>query len=89
MTKNEFEALIMDEVSDSEYETIEYVYTWHPAIDEVKSKAQIARLYTDYGMTVIKDMLPRTRSMEALDRQLREAQKVVADIQKQIDELRR
>jgi hypothetical protein len=57
MMKNEFEDHIGHAVSDEEYSTIEYVHTWHPAISETEGKAQIAKLYTDYGMTVIEDMV--------------------------------
>lgn len=38
MMKNEFEKLIGKTVSDEEYSTIEYVYTWHPAIADVGGK---------------------------------------------------
>ena len=88
MMKNEFEKLISKMVSDEEYGTIEYVYTWHPAIRETEGKAQIARLYTDYGMTVIEDMVERAGKMETAERDLRVARTNVAIIQNRIRELR-
>lgn len=88
MMKNEFEKLIGKTVGEEEYSTIEYVYTWHPAISETEGKAQIARLYTDYGMTVIEDMVERAGKMETAERDLRVARTNVAIIQNRIRELR-
>ena len=45
-------------ISDSDYEIIETVYAFHPAISDVRGKEQIAWLYTTLGMAVINDMLP-------------------------------
>lgn len=86
--KNEFEKLIGKTVSDEEYGTIEYVYTYHPAISETEGKDQIARLYTDYGMTVIEDMVERAGKMEMAERDLRVARTNVAIIQNRIKALR-
>ena len=88
MMKNEFEKLIGKTVSDEEYGTIEYVYTYHPAISETEGKAQIARLYTDYGMTVIEDMMERAGKMEKLDGELRAAQRQVDIVRGRIKALR-
>jgi len=88
MMKKEFEKFIGKMVSDEEYGTIEYVYTWHPAISETEGKAQIARLYTDYGMTVIEDMVERAGKMEKLEEELRVANSHVAIIQDRIKMLR-
>lgn len=85
MFKSEFENLVGHPVrSDEEYSTIEYVYTWHPAIRDVGGKAQIARLYTDYGMTIIEDMVERAGKMEKLDRELQAALRQVTIIQDRI-----
>lgn len=88
MMKSEFEKLAGKQVSDEEYSTIEYVYTWHPAIDEMKGKSQIADLYTYYGMTVIEDMVERAGKMEKLDRELQAAQRQITNIQDRIKALR-
>ena len=85
MFKSEFENLVGHPVkSDEEYSTIEYVYTWHPAIGDVNGKVQIAKLYTDYGMTIIEDMVERARKMEKLDGELQAARGQVAIIQDRI-----
>jgi len=88
MMKNEFEKLIGKAVSDEEYGNIEYVYDWHPAIRETGGKGQIARLYTEYGMTVIEDMVERAGKMEDLDKDLRRAQAQLTAIQDRIKMLR-
>lgn len=38
MMKHEFEERVGGEISDQNYEIIETVYTWHPAINEVGGK---------------------------------------------------
>jgi hypothetical protein len=70
MMKHEFEDLIGNPINDEEYDTIEYVYTWYPAISEIDGKAQIAKLYTDFGMPIIEDMVGRAGKMEKAERDL-------------------
>lgn len=58
MTKQEFKNLTNREFTDKEYEAIETVYTFHPAISETEGKKQIASLYDTFGFRIIADMLP-------------------------------
>lgn len=59
MMKEEFESRINGQVSNEDYDVIEYVYTWHPFIDPVKGKDQMASLYNmPCGMEFIMKMLP-------------------------------
>ena len=88
MMKPEFEAFIGKPVSDEEYSTIEYVYTWYPTINETEGKAQIAKLYTDFGMPLIEDMVERAGQMEKLDSDLKSAQRQVTIVQDRIKQLR-
>ena len=88
MTKQEFEKLIKNPVSDEEYSTIEYVYTWYPTISETEGKAQIARLYTDFGMPIIEDMVARAGKMEKLDKELHVARRQVTIVQDRINQLK-
>lgn len=44
-------------VTDVEWSNIEYVYNWHPSIDAVRGKEQIAYLYAEFGMAIINDMM--------------------------------
>ena len=88
MMKPEFEALIGKPVSDEEYSTIEYVYTWYPTISETEGKAQIAKLYTDFGMPLIEDMVERAGQMEKLETELGVARNQVTIVQDRIKQLR-
>ena len=44
MTREEFNSRASLPVSAEQYQTIEYVYQYHPVIDAVKGKDQIAQL---------------------------------------------
>lgn len=60
-------------ISDSDYEIIEIVYAFHPAISEVRGKEQIALIYITFGMTVINDMLPRAIKARELENKISQA----------------
>lgn len=82
MMKNEFEKLIGKEVSSSEYETIEMVYTFHPSISNTKGKQQIADLYKIGGMPLMKNMLETAEIMKGLEdeeREIKAALQKIAD----------
>ena len=81
MQKQEFEQLIQTTISDEEYRIIEKVYVWHPAISNMEGKNQIADLYRDGGMAVIKNMEETADTMIELDRQEQ-------DIRKQLEGIR-
>ena len=90
MTKQEFESRLDDgkTVTGGQYKVIEYVYMYHPAIDAVHGKDQIAYLYNKFGMTVINDMLSRARRGEQLEKDLLEARKRLDDIKREISILK-
>ncbi|GLB30972.1 hypothetical protein LAD12857_28950 [Lacrimispora amygdalina] len=88
MMKQEFEKLIHAEVSDEEYSTIEYVYTWYPTISETRGKDQIADLYVSFGMPIIEDMVERAGQMENLDKDLKRVQAQLTAVQERIKMLR-
>lgn len=50
-------------------------------------KDEVAELYKSFGMTVFHDMLPRAKKAHELDDLLRKAQREVAKIQEEIEEL--
>lgn len=56
MMKEEFENLIGKTISKNEYDIIEFVYMWHPAINDVNGKQQMADIYKQYGMSLIRNM---------------------------------
>lgn len=58
MTREEFNERVSKPVTVLEYKTIEFVYNYHPAIDNINGKNQIVMIYENGGMQVIKDMCP-------------------------------
>lgn len=64
MTRQEFEERTVITVTDEEWSKIQFVYTWHPSIDEVKGKDQIAMLVDTFGIRIIEDMLPTAQRAE-------------------------
>ena len=74
MMIDEFEKLIGKTVKAEEYKVIELVYTWHPAISNTTGKKQMADLYTNFGMSVIKGMVPVAQKMSEIDMERRKLQ---------------
>lgn len=85
MMKHEFEERVGVEISDQNYEIIETVYTWHPAINEVGGKDQIATLYETGGMPLIKSMLEAANIMMDLDKERRQAMRRMEEIRRRIE----
>lgn len=71
MMKSEFEDLIHGSVTDEEYELIETVYMWHPAIRNTSGKEEVAELYLNFGMVIFKDMYPRAMKLKEIDEEIR------------------
>lgn len=69
MNKEEFEQRIGGSVSDRDYAVIDKVYTWHPAIDDVTGKEQIATLYKAGGMLVIRNMEEMADTLISLEKE--------------------
>ncbi len=88
MTKTEFEERIGKTVSESDYKAIETVYTFHPAIDNIRGKDQIATIYSTAGITVIYDMLERAEMARDLERQIGEARDALTILEAKYNELR-
>ena len=76
------------EISSEEYRTIEMVYTYHPAIDCVGGKIQIATLYAYGGMGVIRNMVPTAIKAREIEEQIREVQAKKCNLLAQLDELK-
>jgi len=70
MMKHEFEALIGKKIDGHEYDIIQTVYQWHPAISNTDGKRQIADLYLSLGMLVIVDMLERAQKIGLLEQKI-------------------
>lgn len=74
MMIEEFEKLVGKTVKKEEYKVIELVYTWHPAISNTTGKKQMAYLYINFGISVIKGMVPVAQKMYEIDKERRELQ---------------
>lgn len=71
MMKSEFEDLIHGSVTDEEYELIEAVYMWHPAIRNTSGKEEVAELYKSFGLIIFKDMYPRAMKLKEINEEIR------------------
>lgn len=97
MLRTEFENILiqlddtvnLSSITDSDYSMIELVYMYHPSIKSDNSKLQIAHLYLDYGMTVIYDMVPRSKLLESKEKELNSAIAQVARIKEEIGDIKR
>jgi hypothetical protein len=58
MMQSEFEKLIGDRCY--EYNTVEFVYSWHPSINNTDGKKQISETYQRGGISAIKKMVPES-----------------------------
>lgn len=70
-----------------QYEEIQYVYTWHPAIDEVTGKDQIARLWDIGGIRLIRDMKSTAEKAQALEHQIAVAEAKVQKLRSALMDL--
>lgn len=68
--------------TDKQYADIEYVYTWHPSIDEVEGKDQIAKLWDIGGIRIIMDMKPTAEKAQALEHKIAIAEAQVQKLRK-------
>lgn len=74
MQKEEFEDLVGLALSDRDYEIIETVYLYHPAIRDVSGVEEVAELYKSFGMTIFCDLFGRAKKNQDLENQLRHTQ---------------
>ena len=86
MTKSEFEYLIHGSVTDVEYQLIEEVYMWHPAIRNESGKEEVAELYKSFGIVIFYDMYPRARKAKDIEENIRMLDKTRAEL---VDKLKR
>lgn len=91
MTYKEFLNRLPDGVkkpSIGEYNIIEFVYCWHPSISQTgyEGQEQIARLYSEFGMRIIKDMTA-TAQKGKLEKKLENAKAEVKRIEQELEKL--
>lgn len=77
------------DISPAMYKNVETVYAFHPSIDEVKGKEQIAYLVVNFGYRIIADMLPTALSFQKLEDELLATRNKLNQIQKDMDEVRK
>lgn len=88
MLKSEFEKMTdSEEISDRDYEAVENVYMYHPAIDDIKGKEQIVYLYKEFGMTVIKDMEKRAIQYKRTINSINEHERSIQALKQSLKEL--
>lgn len=83
MTKQEFKALTKREFTDKEYEAIETVYTFHPAISETEGKKQIASLYDTFGIRIIVDMMPTATKAKEYEERIAQKKHELGELQEE------
>lgn len=89
MMKTEFEDLIHGSVTDEEYELIETVYMWHPAIRNTSGKEEVAELYKSFGIVIFYDMYPRAKKAKEIEVNIRMLDKTRAELVDMVDKLKR
>lgn len=57
--------------TDKDFDVIDFVYCYHPSIDPVKGKDQIAKLYSEFGMRIIWDMFDTAKRAQEIDNERR------------------
>ncbi len=70
MMKQEFTALIGVNLPDHDWDIVQTVYQFHPAISDTDGKRQIADLYLSFGMLPIIDMLERAQKIGLLKQKI-------------------
>lgn len=91
MLREEFELLLEEKKvkkpNEEEWDIINFVYTWHPAISNVEGKKQIADLYIIGGMSCIRGMLPDAKMTLILESEIEKNKKEIRALQKKNEEL--
>lgn len=88
MTKQELKRLTKRDFTDAEYEAIETVYTFHPAISDTEGKQQIANLFDTFGFRIIADMLPTAIKAKELEEQITRKRHELEELQEEYRKLR-
>lgn len=88
MTKQEFNERANREVTNHEYEEIEFVYTWHPSISNTGGKREIAYLFNTFGMRIIRDMMPTAKKARELDSEIIATRDRLEELQRSYEELK-
>lgn len=90
MTDTEFIARLSEGTkipSEKEFETIQFVYNYHPAIHPSAGKSQIAKLYSEFGMRIICDMLETAKRAQEIEDEKRRLRQRIVDLEQEYEDL--
>ncbi|MGN0697039.1 MAG: hypothetical protein ACI4J5_09780 [Oscillospiraceae bacterium] len=73
--------------TDKEFEDITFVYDYHPCIDPVKGKDQIAMLYSTFGMRIIYDMYETATAVCVIESERRECREKLRKLDSEYEKL--
>ena len=68
---------------DNEFEKIQFVYDYHPSINPVNGKDQIAMLYSTFGMRIIMDMLDTAQQAELIESERRQLKNRLRELERE------
>ena len=63
------------------------MYTFHPSIDPVNGKDQIAMLYSTFGMPIIMDMLTTANRVEKIEDEIRSHKLSIVKLEAELRDL--
>lgn len=72
-------------IPGEDFDVIETVYRYHPAIDDVLGREKIADLYANFGFSIIMDMLPRAQKMRSLEKDYARIESSLTSLREEMD----
>lgn len=95
MTRAEFDKLGAErgfdfegKITDEDYKAIEFVYMFHPAIDECDGKKQIVDLVGNFGMRIVFDMFPTARKAKNIEESIAHSRSRINELKEQLEDLK-
>lgn len=73
-------------INNEDWEIIQLVYTYHPAISNIEGKDEIAELYCSMGMPFIRAMAPQAMTCKLLEEALQRAKNEFSDREQRLQE---
>lgn len=95
MTRAEFDKIAVErgfdfkgKITDEDYKAIEFVYMFHPAIDECDGKKQIVDLVGNFGMRIVFDMFPTARKAKNIEESIAYSRSRIDELKGQLEDLK-
>lgn len=80
---------IMNKIDYNVYsDVIEVVYCYHPNIDSVRGKDQVAMLLSEFGVGVFYDMLPTALKAKELEQDISKAREKLKSLEEKYNKLK-